>query len=48
LRFEVDGPPIPVARRGQGRFEIDLPLDNIAHGEWLLAIDAAPGRIVPG
>ncbi len=42
-RRGVDGAPIPVAARGDGRFEIDLPLANIARGEWLLAIDAASG-----
>jgi VWFA-related protein len=42
-RRGVDGAPIPVVARGDGRFEIDLPLSNIAHGEWLLAIDAASG-----
>jgi hypothetical protein len=30
--------------RGAGRFEIDLPLANIARGEWLLAVDAASGE----
>ena len=40
-RRGVDGAPIPVVARGEGRFEIDLPLSNIALGEWLLAIDAA-------
>ena len=43
-RRGVDGARIPVAARGEGRFEIDLPLANIAHGEWLLAIDAASGE----
>jgi hypothetical protein len=43
-RRGVDGAPIPVDARGDGRFEIDLPLANIARGEWLLAIDAASGQ----
>jgi len=43
-RRGVDGAPIPVVDRGEGRFEIDLPLSNIAAGEWLLAIDAASGE----
>jgi hypothetical protein len=43
-RRGVDGAAIPVVGRGQGRFEIDLPLANIAGGEWLLAIDAASGE----
>ena len=32
-----------VAALGEGRFEIDLPLVNIAGGEWMLAIDADAG-----
>ncbi len=43
-RRGVDGAAIPVATRGEGRFEIDLPLANIAQGEWLLAIDATSGE----
>jgi VWFA-related protein len=43
-RRGVDGAPIPVVARGEGRFEIDLPLANIARGEWLLAIAAASGE----
>lgn len=43
-RRGVDGAAIPVVARGEGRFEIDLPLSNIAAGEWLLAIDAASGE----
>jgi VWFA-related protein len=43
-RRGVDGAPIPVVARGEGRFEIDLPLSNIASGEWLLAIAAASGE----
>ena len=43
-RRGIDGAPIPVGVRGDGRFEIDLPLTNIAAGEWLLAIDAAAGE----
>jgi hypothetical protein len=42
-RRGVPGASVPVAALGQGRFEIDLPLVNIADGEWLLAIDAASG-----
>jgi VWFA-related protein len=42
-RRGVDAAPIPVLARGGGRFEIDLPLVNIARGEWLLAIAAASG-----
>ncbi len=42
-RRGVDGAPIPVVARGDGRFEIDLPLANIARGEWLLAVAAASG-----
>ena len=45
-RRGVDGAPIPVVARGEGRFEIDLPLSNIARGEWLLAIDAASGGTI--
>jgi VWFA-related protein len=43
-RSGVDGAPIPVAARGEGRFEIDLPLSSIARGEWLLAITATAGE----
>jgi Ca-activated chloride channel family protein len=43
-RGGVDGASIPVVARGEGRFEVDLPLSNIARGEWLLAIDAASGE----
>jgi hypothetical protein len=43
-RQGADGASIPVEARGAGRFEIDLPLANIARGEWLLAIDAASGE----
>lgn len=42
-RRGVDGAAIPVAALGEGRFEIDLPLVNIAGGEWMLAIDADSG-----
>jgi hypothetical protein len=40
-RRGVDVASLPVVARGDGRFEIDLPLSNIATGEWLVAIDAA-------
>lgn len=43
-RRGIDGARIPVAVRGEGRFEIELPLTNIAQGEWLLAIDTASGE----
>jgi hypothetical protein len=43
-RRGVDGAAIPVVARGEGRFEIDLPLASIARGEWLLAIDAVSGE----
>jgi hypothetical protein len=42
-RRGVDGAPIPVVARGDGRFEIDLPLANIARGEWLLSVAVASG-----
>jgi hypothetical protein len=43
-RRGVDGAPIPVVVRGEGRFEIDVPLASIARGEWLLAVDAVSGE----
>jgi hypothetical protein len=43
-RRGVDVAPIPVVARGEGSFEIDLPLSNIAAGEWLVAIAVASGE----